>query len=166
MVRTAKDIDSRLYTILYKISDPEIPALSIIDLGIVQKVTLEGKHVEIDITPTYTGCPAMDSISMEIRYTLEQYGYSCLVNLVLDPAWTTDFISDVGLQKLKDYGVAPPLSTEKDKRVLYDGERLVPCPRCNSTNSKMISQFGSTACKSLFQCEDCMEPFDYFKCHK
>ncbi len=152
--------------ILTNISDPEIPVLSIMDMGIVRDISIDGKNVLIKITPTYSGCPAMDTIAMEIRIAIEEAGYKCTVKNILAPAWTTDWITERGRKALEDYGIASPLEASLDKRALLDGERIVKCPQCQSTNTKMVSQFGSTACKALFQCEDCHEPFDYFKCLK
>lgn len=166
MVAHLAHIDQEIYKTLYKLSDPEIPVLSIIDLGVVREVRQQEENVEIDITPTYSGCPAMDMISAEIKFAVNNLGYNTIVNLVLSPAWTTDFLTDTGKNKLREYGIAPPLEESLDKQVLFDNERKVPCPQCSSINTKMVSQFGSTACKALFKCEDCLEPFDYFKCHK
>ena len=140
--------------------DPEVPVLTIADLGIIRDVKLNGDEVEVVITPTYTGCPAMDMIAMNIRMALIENGYSKIkITSVLSPAWTTDWMSEAGKIKLKEYGIAAP-----DKRftIPVDG---VECPLCNSTNTRLVSEFGSTACKALYQCNDCKEPFDFFKCH-
>lgn len=152
--------------LLSTVPDPEIPVLSVLDLGVIRSVVINDKYVDIDLTPTYSGCPAMDTMAVDITLALESKGYIPTVRLVLSPAWSTDWISSEGRKKLKEYGVAPPLSQELDKRALIDGDRVVPCTQCQSINTKMVSQFGSTACKALFQCEDCLEPFDYFKCLK
>lgn len=157
-----KDIEETLYSV----SDPEIPVLSVIDMGVIRKVTVEGKKIDIDLTPTYSGCPAMDTIATDIKLALDKLGYETNVTLVLSPAWTTDWITETGRKRLEEYGIASPLDEVADKRALLDGERIVKCPQCQSTNTKMVSQFGSTACKALFKCEDCLEPFDYFKCLK
>jgi ring-1,2-phenylacetyl-CoA epoxidase subunit PaaD len=147
--------------ILEHVTDPEIPVLTIHDLGILRDVqVLQDGSVEVFITPTYNGCPAMDMITMNIRLALAEHGLQKVkVTSVLSPAWTTDWMSAEGKQKLKEYGIAAP-----DKRftIAKDG---VECPHCNSTNTHLISEFGSTACKALYQCNDCKEPFDYFKCH-
>jgi ring-1,2-phenylacetyl-CoA epoxidase subunit PaaD len=152
-------IDS-IYKVLERVTDPEVPVLSILDLGIVRQVTIkEGKPI-ITITSTYTGCPAMDMISANIRMELAAAGYPDVqIEQSIRPAWTTEWMSDSGKQKLKEYGIAPP-----DKRfsIPEDG---VTCPRCASVNTRLVSEFGSTACKALYQCRDCQEPFDYFKCH-
>jgi len=150
--------------ILKSVSDPEIPVLTIEDLGIIKEIEIENKEVTVTITPTYSGCPAMDVIGDDIKSALQEAGYTAKIKLVLSPAWTTDWISESGRKKMKDYGIAPPLDASMDKRALLHGERIVKCTRCGSTNTKLISQFGSTACKALFQCQDCHEPFDYFKC--
>jgi ring-1,2-phenylacetyl-CoA epoxidase subunit PaaD len=155
-----------IYHLLEQVPDPEIPVLSIVDLGIVRNVTATAEAVEITITPTYSGCPAMDMIEVNIRAVLQENGIDeVIIKTVLSPAWTTDWLSENGKKKLKVYGIAPPVAATTDKRLLLGEEKLVECPICNSNNTKLISQFGSTACKSLYQCLDCLEPFDYFKCH-
>ena len=153
--------------ILREVCDPEIPVLSIVDLGIVRDILFYNDEVEIVITPTYSGCPAMDTISMDIRLKLIEQGYRNIkITQVLSPAWTTDWISKIGKEKLKSYGIAPPNPKQSVCNTeLFGREEAIECPRCSSYHTKMISQFGSTACKSLYQCLDCKEPFDYFKCH-
>lgn len=151
---------------LTALTDPEIPVLSIMDMGVVREVIQNDQNILVKITPTYSGCPAMDMIATEIKYALDGLGYNTDVELVLSPAWTTDWITKNGRAKLEAYGIAAPLSEQLDKRVLIDGERIIKCTNCGSTNTVMVSQFGSTACKALFKCEDCLEPFDYFKCLK
>ncbi len=158
--------DSKVLEILYSVKDPEIPVLSIVDMGVVRDVEIDGKQIFIKITPTYSGCPAMDTISDDIIEAFEKNGWQAKVDLVLSPAWSTDWITDQGRKHLEDYGIASPLDDVADKMVLLGGAKLVPCPRCKSTNTTMTSQFGSTACKALFKCNDCLEPFDYFKCLK
>ncbi|MCE2713140.1 MAG: phenylacetate-CoA oxygenase subunit PaaJ [Cryomorphaceae bacterium] len=151
---------------LYDVSDPEIPVLSIIDLGVVREVKIENDSCQVTITPTYSGCPAMKTIEDDIIAKLNQEGLNEVkVNLVLSPAWTTDWISEEGRDKLRAYGIAPP-ENEVDKSVLFAEPPTVPCPLCSSKNTRMISLFGSTACKAQYQCNDCLEPFDYFKCLK
>jgi ring-1,2-phenylacetyl-CoA epoxidase subunit PaaD len=157
---------TEIHDLLSGVSDPEIPVLSIMDMGVVRDVQVDGKDVLVIITPTYSGCPAMDMISTEIRFALDQAGYKTKVKLVLEPAWTTDWITEKGRKALADYGIAPPLEASKDKLALMGEERVLKCTNCGSTNTEMISQFGSTACKALFRCKDCLEPFDYFKCLK
>jgi len=152
--------------ILQTVEDPEIPVLSILDLGIVRKVNVvEANKALITITPTYSGCPAMDMIAVNIKAALQEVNWESEIKTVLSPAWTTDWITEEGKRKLKEYGIAPPIAKTTDTALLLNEFRKVPCPRCQSSSTKMISQFGSTACKSLHQCNDCLEPFDYFKCH-
>ncbi|MEM6766828.1 MAG: 1,2-phenylacetyl-CoA epoxidase subunit PaaD [Bacteroidota bacterium] len=152
--------------LLRELSDPEIPVLSIMDMGVVRKVEVEGQKVQVTLTPTYSGCPAMDVMGDDIINKLKEEGFDAKVNLVLSPAWTTDWITENGRQKLEEYGIAAPLEEQADKLALLGEGRLVRCTNCGSTNTRMISQFGSTACKALFKCDDCLEPFDYFKCLK
>lgn len=154
-----------IWNMMKEINDPEIPVLSIIDLGIVKDINISNGEIEVFITPTYSGCPAMDVISMNIRMCLLQNGFEKIkITQQLSPAWTTDWMTDEGKQKLKSYGIAPPIGKIFNKKYLEE-ELKVECPQCGSQNSKLISQFGSTACKALYQCNDCLEPFDYFKCH-
>jgi ring-1,2-phenylacetyl-CoA epoxidase subunit PaaD len=149
-----------LFAFLEEIKDPEVPVLSIIDLGIVRDIKWNDDELEIVITSTYTGCPAMDMIAADIRTTLTTLGFKKIkITQSLTPVWTTDWMSNAGKRKLQEYGIAPP-----DKRfsIPKDG---VECPLCHSANTRLVSEFGSTACKALYQCNDCKEPFDYFKCH-
>ncbi len=159
-------IDQKLYEILESVSDPEIPVLSIMEMGVVRSAKLINGIVEVEITPTYSGCPAMDVIADDIKLAFKQKGYEAIVELILSPAWTTDWITLKGRLALEKYGIASPLSESADKEALLDNKKLVKCPQCGSLNTKLVSQFGSTACKAFFQCEDCFEPFDYFKCLK
>ncbi|HEY8687890.1 MAG TPA: 1,2-phenylacetyl-CoA epoxidase subunit PaaD [Chitinophagaceae bacterium] len=160
-----KNISSKkFWEILKQITDPEIPVLSIIDLGIVRDIHADENNTEIFITPTYSGCPAMDVISMNIRMALLQNGFTNIkITQQLSPAWTTDWMTEEGKEKLKSYGIAPPVGKAIDEKYLQ--ELKVECPQCHSKNTILLSQFGSTACKALYQCQDCKEPFDYFKCH-
>ncbi|MDB4539334.1 MAG: phenylacetate-CoA oxygenase subunit PaaJ [Saprospiraceae bacterium] len=158
--------NKNIQDLLREVTDPEIPVLSIMDMGVVRDVEVNGKSVLIKITPTYSGCPAMDTIATDIKLKLDEAGYDTTVKLILSPAWTTDWITKKGRAELEKYGIAAPLDETSDKHALIDGKRIVKCTNCGSTNTKMVSQFGSTACKALFQCEDCLEPFDYFKCLK
>ncbi len=155
---------NEIWQLLEQVSDPEIPVLTIVDLGIVREVELENNHCTITITPTYSGCPAMQVIEKGIEELLEGI-ISVTVKSTLSPAWTTDWLSENGRNKLREYGIAPP-EHEVDKSVLFAAPTVVPCPLCKSSNTKMVSQFGSTACKAHYQCNECMEPFDYFKCLK
>lgn len=135
-------------------------------MGIVRDVQVSDREVAVTITPTYSGCPAMDTIADDVKTALKGAGYEPSVKLVLSPAWTTDWISEAGRKKMEAYGIAAPLEATADKNALLNGARIVKCTRCGSTNTRLVSQFGSTACKALFQCDDCKEPFDYFKCLK
>ena len=181
-----------IMALLEEVTDPEVPVLSIIDLGIVRDIIVTGAGetemggngdgmsgaagsatgtgaagVEVVITPTYSGCPAMDVIRMNIRMLLLQRGYAPVkITTVLSPAWTTDWMSEKGKDQLKAFGIAPPTPVPQVCHPgLFRREEAIACPRCNSYNTTLISEFGSTACKSLYRCEDCKEPFDYFKCH-
>ena len=157
----------KIWSILEMVNDPEVPVLSILDLGIVRNVRWNNDELEIVITPTYSGCPAMDMIAMNIRLALIEHGYKNVkINTILSPAWTTDWMSEAGKQKLKAYGIAPPNPTQTVCDIkLFAEEEAIQCPHCNSHNTVLISRFGSTACKALYRCADCLEPFDYFKCH-
>ncbi|MES1223951.1 MAG: 1,2-phenylacetyl-CoA epoxidase subunit PaaD [Bacteroidota bacterium] len=152
---------------LEQVQDPEVPVLSVIDLGIVRDVKINNDEAEIIITPTYSGCPAMDVISMEIKMLLLEHGFKkVIITNILSPAWTTDWMSKAGKEKLKAYGIAPPNSTQSVCDIkLFAAEEAIQCPHCQSFNTRVISQFGSTACKALYKCNNCLEPFDYFKCH-
>lgn len=155
-----------IWEYLTEISDPEIPVLTIVDLGIVRSVEVSEQHCLITITPTYSGCPAMRVIENEITEKLSNKGlHNVKVEQVLSPAWTTDWLTEDGKAKLREYGIAPP-ENEIDKGVLFGKQTVIPCPRCDSNNTRMISQFGSTACKAHYQCNECLEPFDYFKCFR
>lgn len=155
-----------VYAILAQVEDPEVPVLTIEDLGVLRDVEIDGSRIDVIITPTYSGCPAMDMITVNIKAAMQDAGYEDVhVKLVLSPAWTTDWMSEAGKQKLKAYGIAPPVEQTGDKSFLFGEEKTVPCPQCDSASTEVISQFGSTACKALYRCNDCKEPFDYFKCH-
>ena len=152
-VRKADDLTERLWAVLETVPDPEIPVVSVVDLGIVREVSDE----RVAITPTYTGCPATQVIERDIRDALDAAGYRHVrIDTVLAPAWTTDGISAAGREKLRAYGIAPPVPA---------GQREVTCPQCGSTETEEISRFGSTPCKAQWRCRDCLEPFDLFKCH-
>lgn len=153
-----------LREIVAKVLDPEVPVLTIEDLGVLRAVNLDGSgHVEVVITPTYSGCPAMDTIEADIRTALERHGVTDVtVRRVLSPAWTTDWMSEDGKRKLLDYGIAPPTGTGSGPVMLALSIR---CPRCGSLQTEELSHFGSTACKALWVCRSCREPFDHFKAH-
>lgn len=158
--------EQTIWNILGNINDPEVPVLSVVDLGIIRDIKIKKENIEIIITPTYTGCPAMDVISANIKMELLANGFKNItITSVLSPAWTTDWMTEEGKRKLKEYGIAPPNAKQQVCREDLFAEEAVQCPHCNSYHTHRISEFGSTACKALYQCDDCKEPFDYFKCH-
>jgi ring-1,2-phenylacetyl-CoA epoxidase subunit PaaD len=151
-----------IWELLEAVKDPEIPVLSIADLGILRAVHREGGELRVVITPTYSGCPAMRAIEDEVRAVLTAAGYGAVqVQSRLAPAWTTDWMSEAGRARLRDYGIAPPVPGSGG---LHAETARPECPRCGSAQTRRISEFGSTACKALYQCGECHEPFDYFKC--
>lgn len=147
------------------VADPEIPVLSIEDLGVLRDVRFdESGRVEAVITPTYSGCPAMTMIAVDVGLALEKAGFAePRVTTVLSPAWTTDWMTERGREALRRFGIAPPVGRAGGRRALF-GETAVSCPHCRSADTERISEFGSTACKALYRCRACREPFDYFKC--
>lgn len=158
------DLRRRAWAAAATVVDPEIPVLTIEDLGVLREVSIVDGRVEVAITPTYSGCPAMNMIALQIELALEGAGIaSPVVRTVLSPAWTTDWMSEDGRRKLRDYGIAPPVAGA-GRRALF-GAVEVSCPRCGSRATDQISEFGSTSCKALWRCTACREPFDYFKCH-
>jgi ring-1,2-phenylacetyl-CoA epoxidase subunit PaaD len=157
-----RTLRERAWAAAASVVDPEIPVLTIADLGVLRDVKVENGTVEVVITPTYSGCPAMNVIALDLGLALEQAGIAHpKVTTVLAPAWTTDWMTEEGKEKLRAYGIAPP--ARAGRRALF-GEERVGCPRCGSHNTERISEFGSTACKALWRCRACAEPFDYFKC--
>lgn len=149
---------------LNEIPDPEIPVISIVELGVIRKIYSVGEVLHVDITPTYSGCPAMKQMEEDVLKKLKEKGfYKIKINTIYHPAWTTDWLSEQARKNLQNYGIAPPEGSA-DKSGLKAQPRSVTCPRCKSKNSEMVSQFGSTACKALYKCKDCLEVFDYFKC--
>jgi ring-1,2-phenylacetyl-CoA epoxidase subunit PaaD len=157
---------ARAWDVLATVPDPEVPALSIVELGVVRDVRRVGDMLEVDLTPTYTGCPATAAIALDAGLALERAGFASLrLNTVHSPAWTTDWIGPAAREKLRAAGIAPPVgSAPKGKRALFAADPDPVCPRCASTHVEKTSQFGSTACKALYRCLSCREPFDYFKC--
>lgn len=145
------------------VPDPEVPCVTVADLGILRDVRIEDGVAVAKVTPTYSGCPATLAIEMAIEAALLGAGFEARIERVLSPAWTTDWINTEGREKLRAYGIAPPEETSGSKLALF-GEVTVHCPRCNSTATERISEFGSTACKAQYRCTACSEPFDYFKC--
>ena len=156
----------KIISILEEVMDPEIPVLSITDLGILRAVEVEGNDIRVTITPTYSGCPAMETIQQDIRNVLAKNGFGNVsINQVLSPAWTSDWMSTAGKEKLEAYGIAPPSLSDFCALATFVNDEPDHCPLCKSKNIEMISRFGSTSCKALYRCLDCREPFDYFKCH-
>lgn len=154
----------KIVSFLAEIPDPEIPVINIKELGVLRDVLIHGNEVEVVITPTYSGCPAMKQIENDIITLLKKNGIeNGKVKMVYHPAWTTDWITEEAREKLRKYGISPPEKTSLDKGTLTGKKKA--CPRCGSENTEMVSQFGSTACKALYKCLDCREPFDHFKCH-
>ena len=152
--------------LLSEIPDPEVPVITIGDLGILRDVEEHDGKIIVTITPTYSGCPAMKSIENEIALILRTNAIENFeIKYTFSPAWTTDWMNDRAKEKLRAYGIAPPEKSTSDKSVLILQNKIKNCPRCGSENTEMISAFGSTACKALYRCKNCGEPFDYFKCH-
>jgi ring-1,2-phenylacetyl-CoA epoxidase subunit PaaD len=149
---------------LGEVPDPEIPVLSILDLGIVRDVAVGPESVEVSVSPTYSGCPATEVIERSILAKLREKGVgNASLRRVLSPPWTTDWISAKGRDKLRAHGIAPPAG-QASKRELLESKRKVPCPRCATENTTLVSEFGSTPCKASYKCDECLEPFEYFKC--
>ena len=159
---SADDLRKRLHLV----PDPEVPALSVLDLGIIRGLRMMPDGCEVDLSPTYTGCPATEVIERDVREALEELvgKGNVRIKTVLDPPWTSDWISEEGLRKLESYGIAPPPKRSGDKRSLLGISTPLNCPRCKSSNTERIAAFGSTACKALHRCLDCKEPFEAFKC--
>ena len=144
--------------------DPEVPAVTVAELGILRAVDIDDQGRAVaQVTPTYSGCPAVLAIELAIEAALRLAGFDPVIERVLAPAWTTDWITEAGREKLRAYGIAPPVVGSSSKRALF-GEITVACPRCASTQTSKLSEFGSTACKAQYRCNACYEPFDYFKC--
>lgn len=158
--------NAHIISLLSEIPDPEIPVISIIELGVIRKIEIiDNVSISMKITPTYSGCPAMKQIEDDVRKKLSENGFTNItINTIFSPPWTTDWITPEAKEKLRIYGIAPPEHSTEDKSWLTGKTKIIACPRCKSQNTKLISQFGSTACKALYQCQDCLEPFDYFKC--
>jgi ring-1,2-phenylacetyl-CoA epoxidase subunit PaaD len=158
------ELRQRAWDAAARVVDPELPVLTIADLGVLRDVAVTAGGVEVTITPTYSGCPAMNMIGVEIELALQRAGFrDPKVRTVLSPAWTTDWMSEDGRRKLRDYGIAPPQAAAS-RRALF-GKQQVACPQCGSGDTEVLSEFGSTSCKALWRCKSCREPFDYFKCH-
>lgn len=156
--------EEQIYSYLKNVCDPEVPVLTILDLGIVRDIEINKDSIHIKITPTYSGCPAMNTIASNIKFELLAQGFQNItVEETLSPPWTTDWMTEDGKRKLKEFGIAPPQYKLKENPDEEDA--IVPCPKCESKNTELVSQFGSTSCKALYKCKDCLEPFDYFKCY-
>ncbi len=164
MVTTTAYDREQILDLLSAIADPEIPVVTIQEIGMLRDVVVSDQGVEVILTPTYTGCPAMGIIEADIKATLETHGIAPVsVKMIYDPAWSTDWMSDGAKEKMRRYGIAPPAHSSCGD--IAAAERQVACPRCGSQNTETISRFGATACKALYRCLDCKEPFEYFKCH-
>lgn len=145
------------------VPDPEIPVVTVEDLGILRSIRIEDGHVIAELTPTYSGCPAVLAIELAVEAALRDAGFEPVIERVMTPPWTTDWITAEGREKLRAYGIAPPETATNSVRALF-GETVVTCPRCGARETSKISEFGSTACKAQYRCATCLEPFDYFKC--
>ena len=151
--------------VISDIPDPEIPVISIKELGVLRNIFYQEDSLKVVITPTYSGCPAMDRFQKDIVEKLELLKVkSYEIKMQFDPAWTTDWITEEAKEKLRDYGIAPPAHKTKDKNTLLGNKQRVGCPRCKTKETELVSQFGSTACKAMYRCISCLEPFEYFKC--
>ena len=148
-----------------QVADPEIPVITIADLGVLRDVQLDGERVVVTITPTYSGCPAMQEIAADVEAVVREHGHDEVeVRTVLSPAWTTDWMSEQGRRRLRDYGIAPPARTTGPVLVPLGRPRLA-CPQCGSADTEELTRFGSTSCKAMWRCRACREPFDHFKAH-
>ncbi|PKO89750.1 MAG: phenylacetate-CoA oxygenase subunit PaaJ [Betaproteobacteria bacterium HGW-Betaproteobacteria-10] len=168
MNRSVSITAEEVWAALEDLADPEIPVISLRDLGILREVRHGADGLEVVITPTYSGCPAMGQIEDDLRSTLKNKGISARIVTQLAPAWTTDWMTESGKEKLRAYGIAPPHQTATSSSVVHFMARpaqvvVVPCPQCGSSHTVEAAHFGSTACKALYKCLDCQEPFDYFK---
>ena len=151
--------------VISEIPDPEIPVISIKELGVLRNIFYEEDSLKVVITPTYSGCPAMDRFQKDITEKLELLEVKNYeIKMQFDPAWTTDWITDVAKEKLRNYGIAPPAHKTKDKNILLGKKQRIECPRCKTKETELVSQFSSTACKAMYRCTSCLEPFEYFKC--
>ena len=164
-VTTVTDFElARAYDAASAVPDPEVPCVTVADLGILRSVTRDADGaIVVRLTPTYSGCPAVIAIEMAVETALLEAGIDAKIERVIAPAWTTDWISDEGREKLRAYGIAPPVGASGGRRAFFS-EDVIACPRCGSTRTTKVSEFGSTACKAHYRCDDCAEPFDYFKC--
>ncbi|HLS79819.1 MAG TPA: 1,2-phenylacetyl-CoA epoxidase subunit PaaD [Steroidobacter sp.] len=159
--------EARIWEALREVPDPEIPVLSVVDLGIVRHASMDGDGaVRIGVSPTYSGCPATEVIRASVGQALREAGFERVeVSDVLSPPWTSDWITEEGRRKLREYGIAPPAQSVSSPKRLLRSELSIACPRCGSRETTRVSEFGSTPCKALYRCTSCLEPFDHFKCH-
>ncbi|MGQ2908700.1 MAG: 1,2-phenylacetyl-CoA epoxidase subunit PaaD [Aliihoeflea sp.] len=157
------DDQRRAYAAAAAVLDPEVPCVTVADLGILRSVEIIDGVAIAKVTPTYSGCPAVLAIELAVEAALLDAGFQVRVERVISPAWTTDWITGEGREKLRVYGIAPPVNGSNSIRSLF-GETVVACPQCGSSETERVSEFGSTACKALYRCTACREPFDYFKC--
>ena len=159
-----QELEQQIWAWLAEVPDPEIPVLSVVDLGIVRGLNLGANSIEIEVAPTYSGCPATEFIEGNIIASLKEHGLQNVsVSRVLSPPWTTDWITPAGREKLRAYGIAPPEGSASKTALLGDS-KSVSCPRCGTRKTSLVSEFGSTACKASWKCDECLEPFEYFKC--
>lgn len=156
-------VEEQAWAVAAMVPDPEVPCVTVAELGILREIVMDGDVVVAKVTPTYSGCPAVQFIEDAVVEALHAAGYQARIERVMSPAWTTDWITDEGREKLTAYGIAPPVQASNSKRALF-GEVTVACPRCASENTEKLSEFGSTPCKAHYRCKACLEPFDYFKC--
>tara|TARA_Y100000992_G_scaffold130090_1_gene85747 strand:+ start:56 stop:541 length:486 start_codon:yes stop_codon:yes gene_type:complete len=155
----------KIKKVISDIPDPEIPVITIQELGVLRNIFYHKNILKVIITPTYSGCPAMDRFQKDIIEKLELLKVkSYEIKMQFDPAWTTDWITEEAKLKLRDYGIAPPAQKTKDKKILLGNKQKIECPRCKTKETELVSQFGSTACKAMYRCTSCLEPFEYFKC--
>ena len=157
------ETEQRVWAWLEEVPDPEIPVVSVVDLGMIRRVNVTDGGVEVEVSPTYSGCPATEVIEAGILERIRNGGIDAVsIKRVLSPPWTTDWISDSGRQKLREYGIAPPVGSASKRELL--GKPAVRCPRCGAAETTVVAEFGSTACKASYKCDQCLEPFEYFKC--
>lgn len=154
----------RVWGQLNQVMDPELPFLGVVEMGMIPRVYFDAQRVVVEVMPTYLGCPATDVIRQEVQTRLRNVEPDGEVKLVLTPPWTTDFITETAREKMRVNGIAPPDGSHTDRSFLLGKDRIIPCPRCHSQHTQLVSAFGSTACKAHYRCLDCLEPFDHFKC--
>ena len=155
--------EARAWAAAAAVPDPEVPCVTVADLGILRSVTIEDGMAVARVSPTYSGCPAVVAIELAIEAALREAGFEPRIERVMSPAWTTDWITPEGRDKLRAFGIAPPVNSSNSKMAMF-GETVVNCPRCGSSDTRKVSEFGSTPCKAHYACRACAEPFDYFKC--